>query len=319
MAEATPVRVTLSSDPVFEQHETGAHPECADRLRSIRRRLAGSDLPARTSAGEIRKGTAEELGRVHPEAYQQLVRKFAEQGGGRLDPDTVVCTESETVAVTAAGTACAAVDAVLTDKADRALCLVRPPGHHALASRAMGFCLFNNIAIAAEHALSQHGLERVLIVDWDVHHGNGTQDIFYEDGGVYFFSAHRYPFYPGTGAADETGAREGLGATLNLPIEFGVSRSDYRDAFRQGLETIAERCRPELILISAGFDAHKDDPIGSLGLESEDFATLTRDVLEVARSHAGERVVSLLEGGYNLEALAESVEFHLAALLEESS
>ena len=319
MAETPSVRVALFSDPLFEQHETGAHPECADRLRSIRKRLAASPLKDRTTAGKIRRAKADELGRVHPAKYQELVRTFAEQGGGRLDPDTVVCPESERVAVAAAGTACAAVDDVLTDAADRALCLVRPPGHHALSSRAMGFCLFNNIAIAAEHARAQHGLQRVLIVDWDVHHGNGTQDIFYRDAGVYFFSAHRYPFYPGTGAADETGAGEGLGTTLNLPLKFGISRTGYRDAFRKALELIAGRCRPQLVLISAGFDAHTDDPIGSLGLESEDFAALTQDVLQVAKTRCDGRVVSLLEGGYNLDALAESVEFHLAALLEEQA
>ena len=185
-----------------------------------------------------------------------------------------------------------------------------------MASRAMGFCLFNNIAVAAEHARAQHELERVLIVDWDVHHGNGTQDIFYEDGGVGFLSVHRSPFYPGTGAADETGAGDGLGSTLNVPLKFGISRTGYRDAFRQALQLMAERCRPELVLISAGFDAHTDDPIGSLGLESEDFATLTQDVLDVANTHSRGRVVSLLEGGYDLTALAESVEIHLAALLQ---
>jgi acetoin utilization deacetylase AcuC-like enzyme len=317
MAEPAPVRVTLYSDPVFERHETGAHPECADRLRSIRSRLAMSSVLSRTTAGTIRRATAEEIGRVHPAAYQESVRKFAERGGGRLDPDTVVSPDSDDAAVTAAGTACAAVDEVLKGQADRALCLVRPPGHHALPSRAMGFCLFNSVAVAAEHARAQHELERILIVDWDVHHGNGTQDIFYDDGGVNFLSAHRYPFYPGTGAADETGAGEGLGATLNVPLRFGVSRSAYRAAFRKGLESLAQRCRPQLVLISAGFDAHTDDPIGSLGLESGDFAGLTQDVLDVAKAHCGGRVVSLLEGGYDLDALAESVEIHLAALLED--
>jgi acetoin utilization deacetylase AcuC-like enzyme len=179
----------------------------------------------------------------------------------------------------------------------------------------MGFCLFNNVAVAAAHARAQHQLDRVLIVDWDVHHGNGTQDIFYEDGQVHFLSVHRYPFYPGTGAADETGAGKGLGAIHNVPLKFGSSRAKFRDAFRSALEKQAEHCKPDLVLISAGFDAHTDDPIGSLGLESEDFATLTQNVIDVASVHCQGRVVSLLEGGYDLDALAESVEIHLAGLL----
>jgi acetoin utilization deacetylase AcuC-like enzyme len=181
----------------------------------------------------------------------------------------------------------------------------------------MGFCLFNNAAVAAAHAREGHGVDRVLIVDWDVHHGNGTQDIFYFDGQVSFLSAHRYPFYPGTGAADETGSGPGLGATVNLPLRFGISRRDYRGVFARALEELADRCRPQLVLISAGFDAHALDPIGSLGLESEDFGDLTRLLLNVAKQHAGGRVVSLLEGGYNLDALAESVACHLTTLLEE--
>ncbi|MFO1096225.1 MAG: histone deacetylase [Planctomycetaceae bacterium] len=310
------VRLALFSDPVFEQHETGQHPECADRLRAIRRRLTKSGILGQTVKGTLRDATGEELARIHPPKYQETVRKFARQGGGRLDPDTVVSPASADVAIKAAGTACAAVDAVLSGGADHALCLTRPPGHHALPDRAMGFCLFNNVAVAAAHARAKHELDRVLIVDWDVHHGNGTQDIFYEDGQVHFLSVHRYPFYPGTGAADETGSGQGLGAIHNVPLKFGISRTAFRDAFRAALEKQAERCRPELVLISAGFDAHKDDPIGSLGLESGDFATLTRDVLDIANVHAGGRVVSLLEGGYDLDALAESVEFHLRELLE---
>jgi acetoin utilization deacetylase AcuC-like enzyme len=316
MAAESAVRLVLFSDPLFERHDTGQHPECADRLRAIRTRLAKSELLSRTTAGTIRSATEDELSRIHPVKYQQVVREFAENGGGRLDPDTVVSPESADVAIKAAGSACAAVDEVLKGRADRALCLARPPGHHALTSRAMGFCLFNNVAIAAAHARAVHELKRVLIVDWDVHHGNGTQDIFYEDGQVHFLSVHRYPFYPGTGAADETGTGPGLGAILNVPLKFGVSRAQFRDAFRGALEKQAEHCKPELVLISAGFDAHTDDPIGSLGLESEDFATLTQDAIDIANVHCRGRIVSLLEGGYDLDALAESVEIHLGGLLK---
>jgi len=178
----------------------------------------------------------------------------------------------------------------------------------------MGFCLFNNVAVAATHALGQHEVSRILIVDWDVHHGNGTQDIFYESEEVTFFSAHRYPFYPGTGAMDETGHGPGLGTTINLPLRFGISRRDFVDQFQLKLEQAATRCRPELILISAGFDAHAADPIGSLGLESEDFGLLTRLVTDIAAAHCQGKIVSLLEGGYNVDALAESVAAQLEVL-----
>jgi len=316
MAAESAVRLVLFSDPLFERHDTGQHPECAARLRAIRTRLAESGLLPRTTAGNVRAATEGELSRIHPLKYQHMVREFAENGGGRLDPDTVVSPESAEVAIKAAGSACAAVDEVLKGQADRGLCLARPPGHHALSRRAMGFCLFNNVAVAAAHARAAHGLERVLIVDWDVHHGNGTQDIFYEDGQVHFLSVHRYPFYPGTGAADETGSGAGLGAIHNVPLKFGITRTKFRDAFRSALEKQADHCKPELILISAGFDAHTNDPIGSLGLESEDFGALTQDVIDVAKVHCRGRIISLLEGGYDLDALAESVEVHLSGLLK---
>jgi acetoin utilization deacetylase AcuC-like enzyme len=245
------------------------------------------------------------------------VAELAARGGGRPDPDTVVGSDSFDVARLAAGAAGDAVDRVLAGEDRTALCLVRPPGHHALPDRAMGFCLFNNIAVAARAAIDEHGLDRVLIVDWDVHHGNGTQDAFYTDGRVGFLSIHRWPFYPGTGAADETGSGAGLGATSNLPIAFGTPRDNYRDKFRQELESFANRIKPQLVLVSAGFDSHREDPIGSLGLEVEDFGDLTRCVLDVANVHAGGRVVSLLEGGYHPTRLAECVAEHLEVLLRK--
>ena len=308
--------VLLFTDPCFLEHETGLHPESPERLRAIQQRLEAGSLLPRLERGTIRPAAREVLERGHAPRYIEYVRQFAEQGGGRLDPDTVVSRRSFDVALRAAGAAMGAVDAVLAGRHRRALCLIRPPGHHALPARAMGFCLFNNVAVAARHAQAAHGLSRVLIVDWDVHHGNGTQDIFYEDDGVHFFSAHRYPFYPGTGAASETGRGPGLGATYNLPLPFGVSRREYRERFTTVLTEAATRCRPELVLISAGFDAHAADPIGSLGLETEDFADLTRLVTDAADQHYAGRIVSLLEGGYNVERLAECVECHLRTLLE---
>jgi len=220
------------------------------------------------------------------------------------------------VARLAAGAACDAVDRVTSGPHHQALCLVRPPGHHALAQRAMGFCLMNNIAIAASMAAQQCQVDRVLIVDWDVHHGNGTQDIFYEDPRVSFFSIHRWPFYPGTGAGEETGHGLGLGTTHNVPMPFGILRSQYVQVFKAELENFAARIKPELVLISAGFDSHREDPVGSLGLEVEDFVELTNTVLEVARTYANGRLVSVLEGGYHPQRLAECVEVHLQTLLQ---
>jgi acetoin utilization deacetylase AcuC-like enzyme len=277
--------------------------------------LEASGLLADVAKGDVHAAKLPAIERVHSAAYVEEVCAFARAGGGRIEADTVVSPQSYDVALCAAGSALAAVDAVLEGAASNALCLVRPPGHHALANSAMGFCLFNNVAIAARHAIAAHGLERVLIVDWDVHHGNGTQDAFYHDGQVHFFSAHRYPFYPGTGAEDETGAGTGLGTIWNLPLAFGISRSEYHAQFERVLADAAARCRPELMLISAGFDAHALDPIGSLGLESEDFGTLTDRVVEVADEYCQGRVVSLLEGGYNVDALAESVEIHQTRLI----
>ena len=198
-----------------------------------------------------------------------------------------------------------------------ALCLARPPGHHATAQKSMGFCLFNNIALAAHRARKAFGLERILIVDWDVHHGNGTQDIFWADPTVHFLSIHRYGqgFYPGTGNDDEIGTGAGLGFTTNVPVRFGTTRPDYRAIFRNAVEKAADKIKPNLIILSAGFDAHQRDPIGSLGLDTEDFADMTKMLLQIADTHAQGRLVSCLEGGYHLEALAESVQAHLEGLV----
>jgi acetoin utilization deacetylase AcuC-like enzyme len=313
----------LYTDPLFLKHDTGRHPETAERLRAITARLERSGLAAKCRPGVYRPLTEEAVAALHAPRMITAAKQLAEHGGGRLDPDTVVSPASFAVALAAAGACAAAVDAVLASEgresaeSRNALCLVRPPGHHATPSRSMGFCLFNNVALAAHHARRAHELTRILIVDWDVHHGNGTQDLFYEAGDVAFYSIHRYGggFYPGTGAADETGRGKGQGYIINAPVRFGTSRKDYHAAFAAHLEKVADRVKPELVLVSAGFDAHRNDPIGSLGLEVEDFVTLTRLVLDVARTHARGRLVSCLEGGYNLEALAESVQAHLEELL----
>jgi acetoin utilization deacetylase AcuC-like enzyme len=308
----------LYRDDVFLRHDTGRHPECIERLRSLHAVLDKSGLATLCNAGTFTPLTADAVAAVHDRRVVERAGQVAAQGGGHLDADTVLCPQSYDVALAAAGACVAAVDGVMRGLDRTALCLVRPPGHHATPTQSMGFCLFNNIALAARHARTAYNLDRILIVDWDVHHGNGTQDIYYADGAVYFYSIHRYGdgFYPGTGAADETGTGKGLGCTHNEPVRFGTLREEYLTRFTHSLESVADKVRPQLVLISAGFDAHKADPVGSLGLEVEDFAVLTERVLGIARTHCEGRVVSCLEGGYNLRALAESVRVHLETLLE---
>jgi acetoin utilization deacetylase AcuC-like enzyme len=263
--------------------------------------------------------TREQISRLHPDPWYKTVQAYAAAGGGRIEADTVVSERSFDAATLAVGAVCDAVGRVLAGEDKSALCLVRPPGHHAVPKGAMGFCLFNNIAIGAKEAIAVHGLDRVLVVDWDVHHGNGTQDMFWTDEQVGFFSIHRWPFYPGTGDSDETGSGKGLGYTRNLPIEYGTSRSDYLSHFETELADFAAKVKPQLVLLSAGFDAHRQDPIGSLQLETEDFAELTRIVKQVAATHSGGKLISVLEGGYHPDRLAESVGLHLEGLLESDS
>ena len=305
----------LYMDDHFLDHETGTHRERPERLKAITAELTRTGLTAKCQLAPTRTATVDEIARIHGVMYIDRVAEFAKAGGGWIEQDTFLSAKSYEVARRAVGTGLAAVDAVMKGPQRSALCLIRPPGHHALAHDAMGFCLFNNIALAADYAVKQHRLERVLVIDWDVHHGNGTQDIFYERNDVWFLSAHRSPFYPGTGKKEETGSGKGLGTKFNLPVAFGTSRKDYLAQFESLLTDAATKCKPELVLISAGFDAHAEDPIGSLGLQTEDFETLTKLVKQVAQTHCQGRLVSCLEGGYNVQRLAESVACHLQTLL----
>ena len=305
----------LYYDPIFLAHETGKHPERPERLRAVMRHLERTGLAARCGRPAWDPVRQDRLTRIHRPAYLESLKAFVSAGGGRIEVDTVVCSASYDVALKAAGAVCDAVERVTGGEDRQAICLVRPPGHHARADGAMGFCLLNNIAVGARTAVEEFGLDRVLIVDWDVHHGNGTQEAFWTDTRVGFLSIHRFPFYPGTGAEDERGAGAGLGTTVNLPIQFGLSRSAYYDRFAAEVRRFADRIRPQLVMISAGFDSHRDDPVGSLGLETEDFGPLTDVVLEVAKTHAEGRLISVLEGGYNTGVLAGCVEVHLRRLL----
>jgi acetoin utilization deacetylase AcuC-like enzyme len=307
----------LFFDPLFQQHDTGRHPEQPARLAVIQSRLENASLVAQCTKGDYSSLAEEDVRAIHKPEVVAASRRLAEAGGGWLEADTFVSPKSFNVALAAAGACCSAVDQVMRGNDRTALALVRPPGHHATPTRSMGFCLFNNIALAAHHARTHFGLDRILIADWDVHHGNGTQDIFWTDPGVYFVSVHRFGngFYPGTGNDDETGSGAGLGFTSNVPVRYGTSRNDYRAMFRNAVEKAADRIKPDLILLSAGFDAHRLDPIGSLGLETEDFADMTRMLLDIADTRARGRLVSCLEGGYNLQVLADCVQAHLEELL----
>ncbi len=305
----------LYTNPCFLDHETGNHPEKPARLARISEHLKTTALDTACVRPTWSPASLERLNRLHDPKYVAAVEEYARKGGGRIESDTVVSPKSYDVARQAAGAVCDAVERVVRGEDSRALCLVRPPGHHALKAEAMGFCLFNNVAIGARVAVDELDLERVLIVDWDVHHGNGTQDAFWSDGQVGFISIHRSPFYPGTGDREETGTGKGLGMILNLPTRFGTSRSDYRSAFTNAISTFADKVRPQLIIVSAGFDTHRLDPIGSLGLETEDFTELTQNVVQIADAHAKGRIVSVLEGGYNIEVLPHCVEAHLRALM----
>lgn len=305
----------LYMDNKFLLHDTGRHPECAARLEHVHATLKTSGLLDQVTRADICRADDGDVARIHSAEHLQKIRELADAGGGRIDADTVVSPDSADVAWLAAGTGVDAVSKITNGDDTTALCLVRPPGHHAVPDRAMGFCLLSNIAIAARTAVQRFDMDRVLIVDWDVHHGNGTQDAFYDDEQITFFSAHRFPFYPGSGRKSETGRGKGLGTTVNLPLEFGVSRKDYLTAFEAFLSKAADQCKPDLVLISAGFDAHAEDPIGSLGLETDDFEELTKLVQQVANTHAKGRLISMLEGGYNVERLAECVELHLRTLL----
>jgi acetoin utilization deacetylase AcuC-like enzyme len=306
----------LYHDPRFLEHDTGrGHPERPARLVAITERLAKTGLMNRASQPDWQAADVDRLALVHDRSYITQIEATARSGGGRLDSDTVCSGKSYQAATLAAGAVCDAIDRVIIGEEKRALCLVRPPGHHALPSAAMGFCLFGNVAVAARYATQQLQLDQILIVDWDVHHGNGTQAIFWEDPRVGFLSIHRFPFYPGSGDEDEVGSGRGLGTKVNVPIAFGTSRSDFLARFEAALAHICQRIQPQLVLVSAGFDAHRDDPIGSLGLETEDFGPLTRLVLDAAAAYAGGRLVSVLEGGYNTHALADCVALHAEGLL----
>ncbi|MEX2247497.1 MAG: histone deacetylase [Dehalococcoidia bacterium] len=310
--------VGFAYDALFLEHDTGEHPENPRRLTATMALLEESGILGRLRRVDARDATPDELALVHDPAYVEGVRRVAGRGGGWADPDTLITARSYDVAARATGAALAGLDAVIDGEVSSAFCLVRPPGHHATPVQAMGFCLFNHVAVAAAYARARHGLERVAIVDFDVHHGNGTQDAFYADPGVLYISTHEYPFYPGTGAAHETGAGDGRGYTINIPLPAGCGDAEYRRAFGEAVLPALERYRTELIIVSAGFDAHFADPLALMELSVDGYGALVSMLMQAATALCGGSLLLALEGGYDLVALPWCVRRTLELLLGDA-
>ncbi len=306
----------LLMDAVSKDHVTGAgHPERPERFDAVAKALGEGGHAAAMQRIESRPVTDEEILACHTASYLKMAERDVAVGHHMLSTgDTEIGPKSLDVARRAAGGALNAVDAILGGKVSNAFCVVRPPGHHATPGRGMGFCIFNNVAIAARYAQKKYGVKRVLIADWDVHHGNGTQDIFYSDPSVFFFSTHQSPWYPGTGATQETGEGAGVGATMNCPFPAGSGAAEILGAFRKQLVPAMAEFKPELVILSAGFDSRAGDPLGRFQLSDADFAELTGTMLELADKHSKGRLLSMLEGGYSLTGLASSAAAHVRAL-----
>ncbi len=311
-------KTALLTDAIVTEHFPGSdHPESPARYEAVRNSLAAAGLMQTCPPLTPRSATKDELAICHERRYIDLVEAEIASGAHELSTgDTSVGSESWAVSLRAVGGVLQAVDAVMQGRASNAFCAVRPPGHHASQARGMGFCLFNNIAIGTRYAQQRYGVERVLLVDWDVHHGNGTQDIFYRDGSVFFFSTHQSSWYPGTGNAAETGSGPGIGTTLNCPLPAGSGRDAVLGSFTAHLLPAAESFRPDLVMISAGFDSRRGDPLGQFLLDDKDFADLTGMMLTIADKHANGRVVSVLEGGYNLSGLAAAATAHVKSMVD---
>ena len=304
--------------PVFLAHEEEGHPESPERLEAIIRVLGETGVQARLVALEPLPATESQIQAVHSKDHIRGIREMVAHGGGQLDPDTYTNSHSLDAALLAAGAVMRGVDAVMSGEVNNAFALVRPPGHHATRNRAMGFCLFNNIAVAAAHARSVHGLDRVLIADYDVHHGNGTQDIFYADPHVLYFSTHQYPHYPGTGDWREIGEGEGRGYTVNAPLLPYVGDEGYQRLFDDLLYPVAERYRPQLILVSVGYDAHWRDPLAMENLSLAGYTALARTLIQLAQEQCEGRIVFVLEGGYDIPVCAHGVVNTFRALLGDA-
>ena len=303
-------------DPTTIKHEPSAdHPEAPHRMTAVLKSVRALERMGRVSVATPKPASEDEILLVHTRPYVNKVRDEIRAGRRALSTgDTELSSGSWTAALAAAGTVVSGIDAVMTDRARHAFCALRPPGHHASQSRGMGFCIFNNVAIGVRHAQRRYGVERVLIADFDVHHGNGTQDVFWSDGSVLFFDTHQHPWYPGTGLPNEEGDGKGRGLIMNNPFPAGSGGKEIVAAFRERLVPAAERFKPQLVMVSAGFDSRAGDPLGRFTLTDDDFAELTGVATEIARVHAGGRLVAVLEGGYSLEGLQRGVRAHLERL-----
>jgi len=308
-------KVGLLYDEVFLKHETGSHPENRARVEHTYDYLRSRPVFASLTELAPRPATRDEVTLIHTEGYYDSLLGIPKDRSVALDPDTIFSPGSFDAALSAAGAVVTAMEAIARGDLERAFCLVRPPGHHARAGLAMGFCIFNNVAIGAAVGLERLGFARVAIVDIDVHHGNGTQEIFYDSAEVLYCSIHQSPFYPGTGSRRETGSGPGAGKTVNVPLPAGTTEDEYLAAMDEVIVPAVLDHRPEIILVSAGFDAHRQDPIGGMDLTTNSFRSITERIVEAAKQSCGGRVVSVLEGGYDLTALAPSIEAHLEALL----
>jgi len=301
--------------PDYLKHDTGyGHPECSQRLVAILEAVRNSDIWNDLILIEPTPATIDQIKYIHDSRYVEAVKQMCDSGGGYIDYDTTISAESFNVALLAAGAVLRGIDATIAGDIDNAFALVRPPGHHATPQIGMGFCIFNNVAIAARYIQREHNLPKILIIDWDLHHGNGTQDAFYDDPTVLYFSIHQSPFYPGTGRFNETGAGAGVEFTLNFPVRTGSQPENYVEIFEQQLKPAALEFQPDFILISAGFDAHQLDPLGGIGMTEEGFGELTDIACEIANATCNGRLVSVLEGGYSLDGLSKSVVIHLKYL-----
>lgn len=317
------MKLAYITDDQFIKHRTGlGHPECPERVIVIKNRLQKEGLLQPENTFSSKKAAVEDIARCHTMDYINLVKEETET----LDAhsltflstgDAVICHDSYEIAMLSSGACLLAVDLVMKEKAKRTFCNIRPPGHHACKSRGMGFCIFNNIAIAARYAQDTYQINKILIVDWDVHHGNGTQDIFYDDPSIFYLSTHQSNIYPGTGFPEEVGSGSDIPHIINIPIDpWDSPRKNILEAFEVLLKEKMVQFQPELILISCGFDAHKDDPIGGLDLETNDFSLLTKSVINVAEKYCRGKIISFLEGGYHLERLPECALAHVMSLLQ---
>ena len=307
------------SDPFYLKHKNEPHPENPGRLNAIQKNIESSKYYNNLTLIQPRKATVEDIAKVHGTGYIRSVEDSCRNGVRNLDADTVISSDSYQAALLSAGAGLEALDKILEGTVDNAFCAVRPPGHHAEQNKAMGFCLFNNVGVIARYAQDVKNIQKIFIFDWDVHHGNGTQHSFYKDSSIYYSSIHQYPFYPGTGGVDETGTGDGLGSNLNLPMRAYSCDADYINAIEHKLIPVIQKFNPDLIIISAGFDAHENDPLAQINLSTDCYGKMTQKLMEIANDVCNGRILSMLEGGYDYSALADSVQLHVETLSSSQS